>query len=150
MKILLATDGSSYSEAAAREVANRPWPAGSSVKIISVMETPIVATEVWSLPPNFYEEMGKALRVVAQETVAKASSIITAQQSQTLDVSTEILEGKANRAIIEEAEKWGADLIIVGSHGYGWWGRTFLGSVSQAVVLHAPCSVEIVRPRQKR
>ena len=46
---------------------------------------------------------------------------------------------------IEEAQNWGADLIIVGSHGYGFWSRALLGSVSNAVINHAPCSVLVVR-----
>jgi nucleotide-binding universal stress UspA family protein len=48
--------------------------------------------------------------------------------------------------IIDEAERWGADLILVGSHGNGPGGRFLLGSVAQAVALYAPCSVEIARP----
>ncbi len=47
--------------------------------------------------------------------------------------------------ILEEAENLETDLIIVGSHGYGAVKRFLLGSVSQAVALHAKCSVEIVR-----
>jgi nucleotide-binding universal stress UspA family protein len=50
--------------------------------------------------------------------------------------------------IVEEAEKWGADLIVLGSHGYGPMSRFLLGSVAHAVALHAPYSVEIVRSRQ--
>jgi nucleotide-binding universal stress UspA family protein len=49
--------------------------------------------------------------------------------------------------ILDEAEKWKADLIVVGSHGYPAWERLLLGSVSQAVVSHAKCSVEVVRVR---
>ena len=46
---------------------------------------------------------------------------------------------------------WKADLIVVGSHGYPTWERLLLGSVSQAVVSHAKCSVEVVRlPEQKQ
>jgi nucleotide-binding universal stress UspA family protein len=47
--------------------------------------------------------------------------------------------------ILDEAESWGADLIVVGSHGYRAWERFLLGSVSQSVVSHAKCSVEVVR-----
>jgi len=47
--------------------------------------------------------------------------------------------------ILDEAESWGADLIVLGSHGYNAWKRFLLGSVSQAVVSHAKCSVEVVR-----
>jgi nucleotide-binding universal stress UspA family protein len=52
-------------------------------------------------------------------------------------------------AIVEEAERWGADLIVVGSHGYRCPGHAPLGSVSQAVATQAKCSVEIVRRRHK-
>jgi nucleotide-binding universal stress UspA family protein len=51
--------------------------------------------------------------------------------------------------ILEEAERWDADLIVLGSHGYGLWQRFLLGSVSQAVVSHARCSVEVVRLRHR-
>jgi nucleotide-binding universal stress UspA family protein len=60
-------------------------------------------------------------------------------------ITSKVLPGSPRSAILEEAERWKADLIVVGSHGYGAWQRLVLGSVSQAVVLHAKCSVEVVR-----
>ena len=58
-------------------------------------------------------------------------------------------DGSPKRIIVEEAETWGADLVVVGSHGYRSWERMLLGSVSQAVAAHAECSVEIVRCPKK-
>jgi nucleotide-binding universal stress UspA family protein len=55
------------------------------------------------------------------------------------------MSGLAKQVIVEEAEKWGADLIVVGSHGQGLWSRALLGSVSNSVVHHAPCSVFVGR-----
>ncbi|HKG22127.1 MAG TPA: universal stress protein, partial [Blastocatellia bacterium] len=55
--------------------------------------------------------------------------------------------GHPRYLITDEAERWGADLIVVGSHGYQGLTRLLLGSVSQAVASHAKCSVEIVRGR---
>ena len=55
------------------------------------------------------------------------------------------MEGTPKHVILEEAETFGADLIVIGAHGYGIVERFLLGSVSQAVSLHAKCSVEIVR-----
>lgn len=49
-------------------------------------------------------------------------------------------------ALINKAEEWKADLIIVGAHGYSGLSR-FMGSVSQLVLMQAPCSVRVTRPR---
>ena len=62
-----------------------------------------------------------------------------------MKITTEVLSGSPKRVILEEAEAFGADLIVVGSHGHGMVESFLLGSVSQAVALHAKCSVEIVR-----
>ncbi len=51
-------------------------------------------------------------------------------------------------AIDAEAKEWDADLIVVGSHGYMSLRRWLLGSVAQAVVAHAPCSVEVGRRKR--
>jgi nucleotide-binding universal stress UspA family protein len=56
-----------------------------------------------------------------------------------------LLEGRPKETIVDEADRWGADLIVVGSHGYGAFRRLFLGSVSLAVAANAHCNVEIVR-----
>lgn len=61
------------------------------------------------------------------------------------ELTTRVMKGSADQEIIEEAEKWRADLIVVGSHGRGFWGRMLLGSVSQLVIQHASCSVLVVR-----
>lgn len=145
MKILLAVDGSTFSDAAVESVARRPWAAGSQVKVISVMEPfqPYM-TEVWSLPADFWEEMDKSARQQATDALDKATQVFKRAESN-LTVTTEIIKGNPKSAIVDEAEKWGADLIVLGSHGYTGLKRMFLGSVSQAVASHAKCSVEIVR-----
>jgi nucleotide-binding universal stress UspA family protein len=148
MKILLAVDGSPCSEDAVAEVAHRPWPTGSEVRIITAFE-PLMppVPETWMLSPDYFEEIEKKMREQARTIVEEAAARIRAGEDKSLKVTTEINEGSPERVIIEEAEKWGADLIVVGSHGYRRWERILLGSVSQAVALHAACSVEIVRSR---
>lgn len=84
-------------------------------------------------------------RRLATEKVARAAEQIR-EKAPALRITTEVFEESPKKVIVEEAERWRADLIIVGSHGYGPVKRFLLGSVSQAVALHAPCSVEIVRP----
>ena len=53
--------------------------------------------------------------------------------------------GSQRQVILDVAEECGADLIVVGSHGYGFWSRALIGWVSLAIAAHAKCSVMIVR-----
>ena len=64
-----------------------------------------------------------------------------------VEVTSRTLEGNPKDVIVEEAREWGADLIVVGSHGYGRIRRMVLGSVAWAVVANAPRSVQVVRDR---
>ena len=95
---------------------------------------------------GYFEEAERLKRKQAGETLERAAvKLRGAVRSTGLQVSTEVLNGSPKRVIVEEAEAWGADLIVVGSHGYHSWERMLLGSVSQSVAAHAECSVEIVR-----
>ena len=150
MKILLAIDGSPSSERAVDEVAHRHWSEDSEVRIIAVVETPIAfATELNVAPATYYEELEKAERAKALDTLERAEAKLqSAEKNCKSRITTEVLMGSPKRLIVEEAERFGADLIVVGSHGYRSWERMLLGSVSQAVAAHAECSVLIVRSRK--
>jgi nucleotide-binding universal stress UspA family protein len=146
MKILLAVDGSPCSDAAVEEVGRRPWPEGSSVKVLSAFELPTPPTpEAWALPISYLEEMDVALRKQAQIIVERALEKLKSRLNKTIAIDGQCLPGPPRIMILDEAENWGADLIVVGSHGYRAWERFLLGSVSQSVVSHAKCSVEVVR-----
>lgn len=145
MKILLAIDGSPFSDAAVQEVVERPWPAGTEVKIISVIEPlATMMTESWVLPDNYWDAAEQASTEQANASLDKAVSRFKEAATPSLQLSTEVHKGYAKRVILDEAEQWGAHLIVVGSHGYSSFKRLLLGSVSQAVASHAKCSVEIV------
>jgi nucleotide-binding universal stress UspA family protein len=145
MKILLAVDGSQCSDAAVAEVARRPWPAGSEVRIISVAEWPALPALQDSLPLHLKEDLEKSSLRHAEGIAERAIAALCENESQDLPISKAITIDSPKDAIIEEAEAWGADLIVVGSHGYRGYKRFLLGSVSQAVAAQAKCSVEIVR-----
>lgn len=144
MKILLAIDGSPCSDVAVEEVARRPWPEGSSLKVLNVFEPPMPPTaEAWAMPASYIEEIDMALRQQGQNIIDTALQKLRSNKS--LALSSLLVPGSARATILDEAESWGADLIVLGSHGYKAWKRFLLGSVSQAVVSHAKCSVEVVR-----
>ena len=146
MKILLAIDGSPCSDAAVEEVGRRPWPEGSTIKVLNAFELPAPPTpEAWAIPINYFEEMDVALRKQAQTIIDGAVQTLKPKLNKTVALDAAIIPGPARTVILDEAEDWGADLIVMGSHGYRAWERFLLGSVSQAVVSHAKCSVEVVR-----
>jgi len=146
MKILLAVDGSECGDAAVRQVASSPWPGGCEVRVISAMEPPALMAmpETWGPPADYYDMLEKAAEGRARQAVDRASRDLQAAGGA-LRVTAEVIRGLPKEAILQEAERWGADLIVLGSHGYRGIKRLWLGSVSQAVAANAHCSVLIVR-----
>jgi len=146
MKILLAVDGSPFSDAALEEVGRRPWPNNSQVMVVTAFEAPYAATpEVWALPVDYYDQVERSVRLRANSVMETAVAELIAALEPDVEVKGKCVAGSPQRVILDEAEKWKADLIVVGSHGYPAWERLLLGSVSQAIVSHAKCSVEVVR-----
>jgi nucleotide-binding universal stress UspA family protein len=148
MRILLPIDGSSFSDAAVDEVGGRPWPVPTEVKIVTAFQVPITPTpEVWAISDEYYPALEQAAREQAQVVVDRNVARL-AGANKSLTVTGEVLAGPAREMILDEAARWQADLIVMGSHGYGAWQRLLLGSVSQAVVSRADCSVEVVHRRR--
>jgi len=153
LKILLAVDGSESSDAAVEEIAGRPWPRDTRVNVISVVHLPFTPTpETKSLPESYYSQLEKAGREQAESAIDRAVSRIRESNSEReipLRFITDVILGRSEEKIIETANEWGADLVMLGSHGKRGINRFLLGSVSQAVAYHAPCSVEIVRTKER-
>jgi len=148
MKILVATDGSEYSKAAIDLLANIvAKPGDTSVKIISAVERPApVFAEPIVGAAEYYNHVEQSLRERAKRNVEQAETEIRSLfPGGLLDLTAEAINGSPQRVIVEMAQEWGADMIVVGSHGYGFWSRVMLGSVSNSVVHNAPCSVLVVR-----
>src|SRR5215475_5844161 len=104
MKILLATDGSDCSKAAVNSVAERPWPEGSEVKIISAMEIPYPpAAETWALPDHYYKELEGAAKAQAEAAIKDAIERIETGKPPRLETIAEIKSGPAREVILGEA-----------------------------------------------
>ena len=138
MKILIATDGSEYGMSAV-EFAPRFVSRDSQtlVKLVTVIEP--AAGQQLTDPKNPAAQKAAEILRVSEERFLELC------RERNVAASTEVLAGPAARAIVEEAEAWKADVIVVGSHGYGFWKRAWLGSVADRVMNHAHCSVLVVR-----
>jgi nucleotide-binding universal stress UspA family protein len=143
MKILLAIDGSPCSEAAINQVALWPWPPHSEIRVVTV-DAPVDPGLLRGGPANAFDEIINQQRAQSAKLLLVATAIV-GRNPANLRVTTSLLEGWPKDAIVTEADRFGADVIVVGSHGYGPIRRFFLGSVSMFVAHHAPCSVLIVR-----
>jgi nucleotide-binding universal stress UspA family protein len=149
MKVLLAIDGSSHSDAAVAQVARQLWPKGTEVEVLTVVHAAIpLFTEPTLVIVAAHEEQAEDLRKLAPKLVVTARERIRAGAPE-VTVTTKIVEGRPKDMIVIEAIEWNADLIVVGSHGYGRAKRMLLGSVAGAVVANAPCSVQVVRTKRE-
>lgn len=147
MRVLLATEGSEFSQAAIEKCCQMFAESDNTeIRIIMAVEPMIPPTEPFAVSADYVREIDEAARKQAREVVSKAEAEIR-NRFPTLadDLTTIVATGSPAQAVVEEAESWGADVIVTGSHGHGFWKRAWLGSVSNAIVHHAPCSVLVVR-----
>lgn len=143
MKILLAIDGSKFSDAATQAVIAQAHPKDTEVYVLNVVEPPnlFIGREMGGYDPTLEvaweteKERGKSLVEKTAETL----------RSHGMKASAAIELGNPKSVIIDVSKKWHADLIVVGSHGHSAFDRFLMGGVSEAIVRHAHCSVEVVR-----
>lgn len=144
-RVMIAVNGSPEAEHAVRAVGNRVWPAATEVRIITVNDGTAPARISRVLPTA-----AEMIRSINQQA-AEAARMMTEWAANELraiglQVSVAIEKGDPRQVIIEEARKWDADSIFVGSRKFsGAFERFRLGSISTELVTKAPCSVEVVR-----
>ena len=134
-KILVATDGSKYSEAATEKAIDFAVSYGGELIILSVV----------NVPAEFYGESPEAwdnLVVKAQTYVDKAKQLADASG---IKVQAFVREAETWQAIIDMASDKKAETIIMGSHGRTGLKRLLMGSVTEKVIGHAPCPVLVVK-----
>jgi nucleotide-binding universal stress UspA family protein len=146
MKVLLPIDGSAHSHAAVAEVAGRPWAPGTEFEVLTVVHShvPLVVDPLF-LTSALHVERTEELLAAAPALVEGAAEQLRRARPGA-SVSTKVAEGTPADEILDEARRWGANLIVLGSHGRGPIARALLGSVASRVAAAAPCGVEIVRP----
>ncbi len=134
-KLLLATDGSPFSEGAIREAIRLAKKCSSRLSAISVIETNL---EYAAIAPQLLEKAEKTAREHLESVKAQA-------KKEGVDCSTSILEGEDSyNYISEEAAKNKISMIIMGRRGRTGLKRLVMGSTAARVIGHAPCNVLVV------
>lgn len=147
MKILLAVDNSPFSRAATDAIAREFNPADTQLHVMSVVDTTKLMPKMdgYGIHAMFVEEV----TAIVAEWRKDAESAICQSMSKLWDAGfvakSLLFEGDPKGWILDHAEDWKPDLIVLGSHGKSGLDRLVLGSVSDAILRHAKCSVRIVR-----
>jgi len=146
MKVLLAIDDSPFSAAATQAVLAFASPQKDTVRVLHVVDA---LADLFPEMTEYCVEMEHAEDPRLKQAERLVRSVAAPLQAKGLDVTIAVECGEPRSKIIDVADAWGADLIVLGSHGRTGFGRFLVGSVSDAVMRHAHCSVEIVRTSHK-
>jgi nucleotide-binding universal stress UspA family protein len=149
MRILLALDGSKHSAVVRDALIAQAKTSDAEVHLLHVVE-PFPLGEAQKLGSRASPDFAAARLEYRGRTKKMLAQAAGKLRSAGFKVTSSIEEGDARDVILTHAESWGADLIMVGSHGRTGLVQLLMGSVSDAVARHAGCSVEIVRIRSAR
>ena len=138
MRILMGIDDSKFSDDVLRAIVTQFRPEHAEVRVLHVLQP------VAPAPPQMAPGYAPELEDQKKPAHALVERIATELRSAGFKVDTAVEVGDVRETVIDSAADWGADLIVVGSHGRGIQ-RFLLGSVAEFVARHAKCSVEIVR-----
>jgi nucleotide-binding universal stress UspA family protein len=128
VRVLVPSDGSEDSQAAAHSIADRPWPPNSVFEVVGIAE-PVSRL---------------AATLHAQDAIKETEETLCQAGLRVID-TVMVPAACPKEVIIEEADRWQADLIVLGSGGTTGFSLCLPGSISEAVAMRAGCSVEIYR-----
>ena len=134
--ILLATDGSKYSMAAAEHAVNFASSYGGDLTAVSVVD---VTDEFYAQAPHLVERMGEKAKEFLEDIKRKA-------EASGVKIETAVREGNTYEKIVDLADEKSADIIFMGSHGMTGLKKLLMGSITEKVIGHASCSVMVARP----
>jgi nucleotide-binding universal stress UspA family protein len=149
IRLLIGNDGSTEGNDAVNEVCRRRWPAGTEVRVVSAVQTLApVDKESLTLASHSMLAADTFLKSDAEERrrcLGVAEWSVRKLVQAGLNASFSVEESDPRGTLIREARNWSADALFVGARGLGLVDRFVLGSVSSALAVLAPCTVEVVR-----
>jgi nucleotide-binding universal stress UspA family protein len=146
-KILVPIDGSTTAEQGLREATRLAKLAGSRVRVLHVVDllSFALATETYVGPSP---EVTKLLKEGGEEILRKAKAVVEAQAVPVDTVMFENFSSRVADLVVEHAAEWGANLIVLGTHGRRGVGRLMLGSDAEQIARMSPVPVLLVRSKE--
>lgn len=140
--ILVPVDGSATSDRALQEALKLARQHGAQVRLIYVME------DVFFPDNEAYFDYAALQEVVKRNGENMLERAKTGAQQAGIEAETMLLETAGERVasvIVTEAQRWPADLIVIGTHGRSGFNRLLFGSVAEGVVRTAQTPVLLIR-----
>jgi nucleotide-binding universal stress UspA family protein len=150
MKVIVAIEDELFGNAIIDFIGTQRWASGTEFELVHVIDYPPTSETIGELccmeAQRMFDEEQAAMRKLLMDLDLRLIKLVPDVQSE-----QKILFGFPKDKLLHEVEDTKADLLIVGSHGRRGFSRFLLGSVSMAMLSHAPCSVLIVKiPAEKR
>ena len=140
--ILLPTDFSPCSQRAVEYAAALARKLGAAVHLVHVLEEPFTTKAAWEFHRPDTPELRERMYQDCRSRLAQVAAQLHAAVPQ---VTTEVRSGTPTEAIVAAAVDYGADLIVMATHGRSGLPHLLLGSVAERVIRHARCPVLAVR-----
>jgi nucleotide-binding universal stress UspA family protein len=150
MRILLAYDASPGAMDAASLVTGLPWPRGSVIRVIAVFEPSAALLPAAPFAPARLVASPEIETQILEHLEAELARRLAMLRKAGLDADGEVLRGRPATVLVDEAQRFAADLVVAGSRGHGPIASLVLGSVSAELVDHAPCPVLVARRPELR
>jgi len=145
-RVVLGVDGSACSEQAAAWLRRFPLPPQCEVRLVTVVPPMATLSSSHFLVPSLFEQARAQANQEREEAQERLESLVASFAAAGKRAVAEISSHESTSGLLAVAEEQNADLIVVGSQGQTGIDRFLLGSVSEKVLRHAPCSVLVVRP----
>ena len=146
MKVLVAVDSITTLDILLDEISARSWPAGTEAQVLSVVEDGDVPLQTW-------RDEGYGVSGIRREMARRGEqvSLLAVERLKRIGIAARVVIMRGDPAFLIPfaARKWPADLILMRAHNRTDLRRRLLGSVAKSVIKSAPCSVELVRARNK-
>ncbi len=142
-KILVPIDGSATSTRGLTEAIRLAQDQGAALRLVHVLDELIVTPGAETVV--YLDNTVDLLREAGEQILAKAKTLVQEAGLEAESVIREIMGGRAAGSVVAEAKSWGADLIVLGTHGRRGVGRLVMGSDAEEVVRTAQVPVLLVR-----
>jgi nucleotide-binding universal stress UspA family protein len=145
-KILVPVDGSPTSGQAVREAVKLAQILSAQLELVQVYKDIVYLVDKDYIN---YEELQRTVRYCGEKILSEAEAIVKAAG---MEAETRLIQANNERVshlLLAEAERWQAELIVIGTHGHKGFSRLLLGSVAEGVVRAAPIPVLLIRGREK-